>query len=232
MDQQRWSCTTKAAAYGDLAKVSMNLANLRIPRLRITERHLRHTTLACTKQTGNVLQKIEWDCNSKKSNGIETYMCQPNLSCNFKDRKIFNVNSSIVWQWMYVNGKKTCSSAMNFENLMGTKLTCVNQIYIAVSRTEQYLISSRASSGNECYVDGQKTCSSANEFRKSNGNETYMCQPIKFCCFKDRTIFDPSLASLMSSRAWDCHTFSKYWVARPRQNKKARPEAILGISFI
>ena len=90
----------------------------------------------------------------------------------------------------------------------------------AVSRKEKYLIplASRVSSGNECrWSENMQQC---DEFRKSNGNETYMCQPITFCCFKDITIFDPGLASFMSMRL--PHIFKV--LSGPSQTKiKRRP---------
>ena len=58
-----------------------------------------------------------------------------------------------------VDGQKTCGDAINFENRMGLKLTCVNRSRLAISRKGNAAMPSRASPGNKCDVDSQETIS-------------------------------------------------------------------------
>ena len=94
-----------------------------------------------------------------------------NLFLLFQGQKIFDAKSSITSgkKCDGVFGQKTCSSAMNFENHLEMKHTCVNQSQFAVSRTEKSWMPSLASPGKKYDVDGQKTCSSALNFEKWMG---------------------------------------------------------------
>ena len=96
-----------------------------------------------------------------------------NLFLLFQGQKIFDAKSSIVWQKMWwcfwSENMQHCSSAMNFENQMEMKHTCVNQFQFAVSKTEKSLMPSLASPGKKYDVDGQKTCSSALNFENWTG---------------------------------------------------------------
>ena len=78
--------------------------------------------------------------NFRKLNGIETYMCQPILSCDFKERKRCNAKSSSSLassgNKCDLDAQKTCSNAIIFENRMGLKLTCVNRSSLAISSIE------------------------------------------------------------------------------------------------
>ena len=69
----------------------------------------------------------------------------------------------------FLNGQKTCCSAMNCENQMGLQLTNVNQSRLVISRKGSAVMPSRASPGNKCVVDGQKTCCSAINFENRMG---------------------------------------------------------------
>ena len=78
--------------------------------------------------------------NFRKSNGNETYMCQPILSYDFRERKRCNAKSSSSrassGNKCDVDAQKTCSNAIIFENRVGLKLTCVNPSSLAISSRE------------------------------------------------------------------------------------------------
>jgi hypothetical protein len=154
----------------------------------------------------NMLQKLNEIAIPKTQMGLKlTCVNQTCLVVSRTEKSLLPTRAS-SGNTCNVDGQKTCSSAMNFENRMGMKLTCVDQIKIAVSRTEKYLIPSRALSGNTCHVDGQKTCSSAMNFENRIEMKLACVNQLHFVVSRTEQYLMPSRASLMSSRACDCHS--------------------------
>ena len=88
-----------------------------------------------------------------------------------------------------------CGSAINFENRMGLKLTCVDRSRLAISRNGNAVMPSRTSPSNKCDVIYQKTCGSAIKFENRMGLKLTCVDRSRLAISRNRNAVMPSLAS-------------------------------------